>query len=54
MNDPPWKDALARYLPEFMGFYFPPADAEIDWQQPHVLLEQELAQVGTTQYQAGW
>ena len=25
--DPPWKDALTRYLPEFMGFCFPPADA---------------------------
>lgn len=43
--DTPWKDALTRYFPEFMAFYFPLAHAEIDWQQPHVFLDQELAQV---------
>ncbi len=43
--DTPWKDALTRYFPEFMAFYFPLAAAEIDWQQPHVFLDQELAQV---------
>ncbi|MEF8729750.1 MAG: DUF4351 domain-containing protein [Accumulibacter sp.] len=43
--DTPWKDALTRYFPEFMAFYFPRAHAEIDWRQPHVFLDQELAQV---------
>ena len=43
--DTPWKDALTRYFPEFMAFYFPRAHGEIDWQQPHVFLDQELAQV---------
>ncbi len=38
-------DAITRYFPEFMAFYFPLAAAEIDWQQPHVFLDQELAQV---------
>lgn len=43
--DTPWKDAVTRYFPEFMAFYFPDAHAGIDWQQPYVFLEQELAQV---------
>lgn len=43
--DTPWKDALTRYLPEFMQFYFPDAHAAIDWRQPHRFLDQELAQV---------
>jgi hypothetical protein len=43
--DSPWKDAVTRYFPEFMAFYFPVAHGEIDWQQPYVFLEQELAQV---------
>ncbi|HEX9174343.1 MAG TPA: transposase [Telluria sp.] len=43
--DSPWKDAVTRYFPEFMAFYFPVAHGEIDWGQPYVFLEQELAQV---------
>lgn len=43
--DTPWKDALTRYFPEFMAFYFPSAHAQIDWSVPYVFLEQELAQV---------
>jgi hypothetical protein len=43
--DTPWKDALTRYFPDFMAFYFPEAYAEIDWTVPHTFLEQELAQV---------
>jgi predicted transposase YdaD len=43
--DTPWKDALTRYFPEFMEFYFADAHREIDWARPHVFLEQELAQV---------
>jgi hypothetical protein len=43
--DTPWKDAITRYFPEFMAFYFPLAHAEIDWQQAHVFLDQELAQI---------
>ena len=43
--DTPWKDALTRYFPEFMAFYFPQTYAAIDWQRPHVFLDQELAQV---------
>jgi hypothetical protein len=43
--DSPWKDALQRYFPEFMSFYFPKAFAEIDWSVPCAFLNQELAQV---------
>lgn len=43
--DTPWKDAVTRYFPEFMAFYFPQAHAAIDWACPHVFLDQELAQV---------
>lgn len=43
--DTPWKDALVRYLPEFLAFYFPAAHAAIDWDRPHTFLDQELAQV---------
>jgi len=28
--DSPWKEALERYLPDFMAFFFPQAAAEID------------------------
>jgi hypothetical protein len=27
--DSPWKDALTRYFPEFMSFYFPEAHRQI-------------------------
>lgn len=43
--DTPWKDAVTRYFPEFMAFYFPQAYAGIDWGTPYVFLEQELAQI---------
>lgn len=42
--DTPWKDAVRRYLPAFMGFYFPLAHAAIDWSQEPEFLDQELAQ----------
>ena len=28
--DSPWKEAITRYFPEFMAFYFPLAHGEID------------------------
>jgi hypothetical protein len=43
--DSPWKDALMRYFPEFMAFYFPLAHAAINWREGHVFLDKELAQV---------
>ncbi|UXE59077.1 MAG: DUF4351 domain-containing protein [Woronichinia naegeliana WA131] len=43
--DSPWKEALTRYLPEFLDFYFPLAHQAINWTQPHTFLDQELAQI---------
>jgi len=43
--DTPWKDAVTRYFPEFMAFYFPEAHSQIDWEQSYTFLDQELAQV---------
>jgi len=43
--DSPWKEAIERYFPEFMVFYFPDAHAEIDWSKEHVFLDQELRAV---------
>lgn len=43
--DTPWKNALSRYFPEFMAFYFPAIYADIDWQQPVEFLDQDMAQL---------
>lgn len=41
--DTPWKEVVMDHFLEFMAFYFPNAHAAIDWSQPHVFLDQELA-----------
>ena len=43
--DTPCIVALTRDFREFIAFYFPSAHAEIDWQQAHVFLDQELDQI---------
>ena len=43
--DSPWKEAVEHYFPEFIGFYFPEANAQIDWSKEHVFLDQELRAV---------
>lgn len=43
--DSPWKDILHSAFPEFMAFFFPDAEARIDWRQPHEFLDTELRQV---------
>ncbi len=40
--DNPWKTAIDGYLPEFMAFYFPQANAHIDWAQGYESLDNEL------------
>ena len=40
--DSPWKDAVERYLTEFLAFFFPAAYAAIDWSQGYAFLDQEL------------
>jgi hypothetical protein len=43
--DSPWKEAVERYFPEFMGFYFPSAAVQIDWAVGYEFLDQELRAV---------
>lgn len=43
--DSPWKEALARYLPQAFALFFPQAHAEIDWARGYTLLDKELQQV---------
>ena len=43
--DSPWKEALERYLPEFLALLFPHAHAGIDWSQGYAFLDKELQQV---------
>ena len=43
--DSPWKDVLERAFPEFMAFYFPAAQAQIDWARGYDFHDTELRQV---------
>ena len=43
--DSPWKEMLEDAFPEFMAFYFPAAEAQIDWSRGHEFLTTELRQV---------
>src|ERR1035438_8060391 len=43
--DSPWKEAVERYFPEFMAFYFSSAYAQIDWPRGYEFLDQELRAV---------
>ena len=43
--DSPWKEALARYLPDAFALFFPAVHAEIDWSRQYQPLDKELQQV---------
>jgi len=43
--DSPWKDALDRWFPAFLAFFFPEIHADIDWSRGHEMLDKELQQV---------
>lgn len=43
--DSPWKEALERWFPAFLAFFFPDIHAAIDWQRGHEMLDKELRQV---------
>src|SRR6266508_5789598 len=43
--DSAWKEALDRYLPDFMRLFFAEAFSAIDWSQGYALLDTELQQV---------
>lgn len=40
--DTPWKEALARHLPDFFCFFFPFIDSDIDWTHRPRYLDKEL------------
>lgn len=43
--DSPWKQILEHYLQDFMAFFFPQANAEIDWNRGYTFLDKELQQI---------
>jgi hypothetical protein len=40
--DSPWKEALERYLPQFLEFFFPEAHGDICWERGYEFLDKEL------------
>ena len=44
-HDSPWKEALDRFVPEFLALLFPAIHAEIDWRAPYRSLDSELQQI---------
>ena len=43
--DSPWKEALARFLPDCLALFWPQAHAGIDWSRGYELLDKELRRV---------
>ncbi len=47
-QDSAWKEILGAYLREFLRFFFPPIEADIDWSRGYEPMDKELAQVRPT------
>ena len=43
--DSPWKEVIELYFPRFLEFFFPLAEAAIDWTRPYEFLDTELQQL---------
>src|SRR5437868_5248798 len=43
--DSPWKEALDRFLPALLAFFFPEVYAAIDWSRGYQVLDKELRQI---------
>ncbi|MEQ9235851.1 MAG: hypothetical protein RIG66_17400 [Coleofasciculus sp. E2-BRE-01] len=43
--DSPWKDAIENYFEDFIAFFLPEAQPEIDWSRGYEFLDKELRQV---------
>lgn len=43
--DSPWKEALVRYFPAFLQFFFPEAHRDIRWERGYEFLDKELQRV---------
>jgi hypothetical protein len=43
--DSPWKESLENYFTDFIAFFFPQVDADIDWSRGYEFLDTELQQI---------
>jgi hypothetical protein len=43
--DSPWKSVIELYFQDFLRFFFPAIEADIDWSKPIVFLDKELPKV---------
>ena len=43
--DSPWKEALERFLPAFLAFFFPEIHAAVNWGRGYESLDKELQQI---------
>ena len=43
--DSPWKEIPGAYFREFMLFFFPKIEKEIDWEKGYIPLDKELHQI---------
>ncbi|WP_028325303.1 hypothetical protein [Desulfatirhabdium butyrativorans] len=43
--DPPWKDILEQYFRQFIAFFFPSIDPDIDWEQGYTFLDKEFQKI---------
>ncbi len=43
--DSPWKEALDLYFEEFIGFFFPKAYRDIDWDKGYEFMDKEFQQI---------
>ncbi|WP_338438767.1 DUF4351 domain-containing protein [Synechococcus elongatus] len=44
-SDSPWKELIETFFPEFIRFFLPVADPEIDWERGYEFLDKELQQI---------
>lgn len=43
--DSPWKDILQEYFREFLAFFFPQVESDVDWDKNYEFLDKEFQQV---------
>lgn len=43
--DSPWKEAMERFFPQFLEFFFPDIHGQIDWSKGWEFLDQEFQQI---------
>ncbi|WDN87062.1 hypothetical protein BuS5_00030 [Desulfosarcina sp. BuS5] len=43
--DSPWKDILEVYFREFLKFFFPKIEKDLDWKKGYVFLDKEFQSI---------